>query len=1001
MPTTGPQPFQPAFNPLLGLQRTLGNQAVVRLFESGAIQAKLRVSQPGDADELEADRVAEQITSSRRGPALQRKCSCAGGSPCSKCEEEEGAIHRSAATPFLRSFPTSIQRFPADQSPPPEPGGAAPAALAGWAAARAPLIVDDDAQALAPGQMKKSQFMAELRSRVCATADAALVAVGRSTQSCPYIEQWLAFYAAQDSRHIERAIHKYAPETQRATRAQEYFSIISDRVRQAATTWAKTGRITGVPPGVPLMPTPSGPPGAAASGIPAVQGGQAKGAGGSAVTFPRGQAVLAKHQNGGSGKAADAEAVRERLGTGRPLDSNVRSGMEHAFGHSFSHVRLHTDSNAAKLSTELEARAFTIGEDVAFAAGEYKPGTLVGDALIAHELAHVVQQKGPGSGISSKSEASDTSLEEDADDSAATAMLGVWNGIKTSAVTVMRHALPRLKSGLSLQRCKSSEKAPGPAEGPIPDYDSFFDEHGQITEAQAAPLWSMIENWQQLERVYQDAKAGNERAKKVVDMIEWAMRDQGADVAQKTSSVSCQVPVVRELKTELVESCFPNWSKLDFLRRDKPGGRRLRQVVADAYAERAKALKIRNDIIQGGINLLLAGLAVKGGLAKSGAAGGEGALAGEAPVMGGEPSDVTAVGIDVEPGAAKDVAPGKTGAEPGKVGAVPAVAASPLQKALADLRVSHPEISGLSDAAFERIMAKGRAGSNLEAQVQQMKGQLLEELLGAEIRSQLTTEAGRAKLGLGGVRGNPEFIPGHSIRLIKREVAEDGTTKEMKQEISDGMVVVKDPLTKTMEAQVIAEAKAGAPSSEGMRKTQGRWTEESAADALGAIETDLEQSADMRQQFYKIHRRKLQTYKGAQFDTADKLADMHVSDLRALLPTVDAVKSTANRLGITQTELQASQFRRDIERTYDKGGSKVELTDEVTGKTEVWTLKVSPTRTRMVGTLPSDVAATKGARIATDVPAQGLQFEPLPAKLTEPELKKVAQELRKLIDQGM
>jgi len=335
------------------------------------------------------------------------------------------------------------------------------------------------------------------------------------------------------------------------------------------------------------------------------------------------------------------------------------------------------------------------------------------------------------------------------------------------------------------------------------------------------------------------------------------------------------------------------------------------------------------------------------------------------------------------------------------VGGGPAVPTSPLQKALADLRVSHPEISGLSDAAFERILAKGRAGSNLEAQVQQMKGQLLEELLAAEIRSQLTTEAGRAKLGLGGVKGNPEFVPGHSMRLIKREVAEDGTVTERKQEISDGMVVVKDPLTKTMDAQVIAEAKAGAPSSEGMRKTAGRWTEESAADALGAIETDLEESAEMRQQFYRIHRRKLQTYKGGQFNTADKLADIRVSDLRALLPSVDAVKSTAGNLGITQTELQASQFRRDIERTYDPAGSKVELTDEATGKTEVWTLKVSPTQTRMVGSLPADVAATKGPRIAATVPAQGLQFEALPAKLTEPQLRKIAQELRKLIDQGM
>lgn len=109
---------RPARNPLLDLQQTIGNQAVVRLFQSGAIQAKLRVSQPGDADEVEADRVAqsivssvpeaghtrENVVSSTGELAVQRKCNCVGGgASCPECEEEEveaaKGIHRKASSP--------------------------------------------------------------------------------------------------------------------------------------------------------------------------------------------------------------------------------------------------------------------------------------------------------------------------------------------------------------------------------------------------------------------------------------------------------------------------------------------------------------------------------------------------------------------------------------------------------------------------------------------------------------------------------------------------------------------------------------------------------------------------------------------------------------------------------------------------------------------------------------------------------------------------------------
>ncbi len=79
---------------------------------------------------------------------------------------------------------------------------------------------------------------------------------------------------------------------------------------------------------------------------------------------------------------------------GQPLDSATRAFMEPHFGHDFSRVRVHTDAKAAQSARAVEARAYAVGPDVAFGAGEYAPQTSYGRQLLAHELTHVVQQSG-------------------------------------------------------------------------------------------------------------------------------------------------------------------------------------------------------------------------------------------------------------------------------------------------------------------------------------------------------------------------------------------------------------------------------------------------------------------------------------------------------------------------------------------------------------------------------------------------------------------------------
>lgn len=78
---------------------------------------------------------------------------------------------------------------------------------------------------------------------------------------------------------------------------------------------------------------------------------------------------------------------------GHPLESGTRQFMERRFGQDFGQVRIHTDSRAAESAAAIQARAYTSGQDVVFGAGQHQPDSDSGLRLLAHELAHVEQQK--------------------------------------------------------------------------------------------------------------------------------------------------------------------------------------------------------------------------------------------------------------------------------------------------------------------------------------------------------------------------------------------------------------------------------------------------------------------------------------------------------------------------------------------------------------------------------------------------------------------------------
>lgn len=102
-----------------------------------------------------------------------------------------------------------------------------------------------------------------------------------------------------------------------------------------------------------------------------------------------------KETNGQAPPTSEVDSRIDSLrGGGEPLSENARAFFEPRFNYDFGGVRIHTDQRATATARALNARAFTTGHDIAFGAGEYRPEVSDGQKLLAHELAHVIQQGG-------------------------------------------------------------------------------------------------------------------------------------------------------------------------------------------------------------------------------------------------------------------------------------------------------------------------------------------------------------------------------------------------------------------------------------------------------------------------------------------------------------------------------------------------------------------------------------------------------------------------------
>jgi hypothetical protein len=131
-------------------------------------------------------------------------------------------------------------------------------------------------------------------------------------------------------------------------------------------------------------------------------------------------------------RTAGNQAVSRRLG-GSPLPEPARGRMETAFGRSFADVRVHADETGDRVAASAGAPAATTGEDIYFRSGQFAPQTPVGEALLAHELAHIAGAHTGEAGAGELQPVVSERLETEANRTTVAVMASLFLGLRTRA----------------------------------------------------------------------------------------------------------------------------------------------------------------------------------------------------------------------------------------------------------------------------------------------------------------------------------------------------------------------------------------------------------------------------------------------------------------------------------------------------------------------------------------------------------------------------------------
>jgi hypothetical protein len=264
----------------------------------------------------------------------------------------------------------------------------------------------------ASGAMDKDALLSLLRAAVSSAVDAEL-APDRTSENCPYIAHIFDYYAGRTPEQVQRALRRYV-----GGGNDDVHGVIArvvERVRLGVRAWRLTDRL------------------------------------------PEEAVALAPRLRDAAAEPT-AAGVRARLGPGEVLDPAIAAAAGDASGASLGDVRVHTGAEAAALTRAEGAHAVTVGRDIAFAPGTYRPGTMMGDALLAHELAHVVQQSGaPASDADRPLErGGDEAHEDDADEAATSLVARLYGGLKSTVGKIASSVRPAMTSGFRVSRCSET-----------------------------------------------------------------------------------------------------------------------------------------------------------------------------------------------------------------------------------------------------------------------------------------------------------------------------------------------------------------------------------------------------------------------------------------------------------------------------------------------------------------------------------------------------------------
>ena len=356
-----PQTLRPA--DVLQLQRSIGNRATGLL-----LQTKLKLGPAGDRYEQEADRVAKQVVSASRQPAVQREEGQEGG--------DEGIVQTSR-------YADSISTLQRNSVPAPS----------GFFVARPQMPkvqreeVDDEMMQAKPlaGSVSLAQRVFAARPQMPKVQrdemedelQASRYADSISTLQRDAVPSPLRGFVARP----------LPPKVQRDEMDDELMQAkpITGSVSLARRVFAARPQISQVQRDEMDDEMMQAKP--LAASISSVQREEMD---------DELQASPNHGLEGGDVDAGVARSIQSAKGGGQPLHDGVRSSMERGFGADFSGVNVHAGPKADALNRSLNARAFTTGKDIFFGKGQYSPGSTGGQELIAHELTHTVQQGAAG-----------------------------------------------------------------------------------------------------------------------------------------------------------------------------------------------------------------------------------------------------------------------------------------------------------------------------------------------------------------------------------------------------------------------------------------------------------------------------------------------------------------------------------------------------------------------------------------------------------------------------